>query len=326
MDRRRFLLSSLAGVVAAPLAAQAQQDKSQPQRVGVLAGNPPDTNLCLAALKAGLADFGYMEGKTHSLELRWTDGDIEPFPKLARELVQLNVDVIVALTALAIPAVRAATSVIPIVMASSSYPDELGLIRSLSRPGGNVTGIANFTPELMQKRVQILKEAVPSAQRVAVLRLAGPIQDLYLRDLTIAAHRLGIELQVIQVQHVSELPSAFETATRGKAQAVMSTQGPFFGLNTHRIAQLALKHKLPGLSGEQESAAAGTLLFYGPYIRDGCLRAAYFVDKLLKGARPADLPVEQPVRFRLNVNLKTAKALGLTIPPSLLARADQIIE
>jgi putative tryptophan/tyrosine transport system substrate-binding protein len=319
----RRALALMLGLTLAPGAVEAQQSKPQ---VGILAGNHPDTNLCLAALRAGLADFGYMEGKTHSLELRWTDGDVAPFPKLARELAQLNVDVIVALTALAIPAVRAATSTIPIVMASSSYPVELGLIGTLSRPGGNVTGIANFTPELMQKRVQMLKEAVPGVQRVAVLRLAGSIQDLYLRDLTIAAHRLGIELQVIQVQHVSGLPSAFETAIRGKAQAVMSTQGPFFGVNANRIAQLALKHKLPTFSGEQESAAAGALLFYGPYIRDGCLRAAYFVDRLLKGARPADLPVEQPLIFRLNVNLKTAKALGLTIPQTLLLRADQVIE
>jgi putative ABC transport system substrate-binding protein len=277
-------------------------------------------------LKAGLADLGYVEGKTHALELRWTDGDIEPFPKLARELAHLDVDVIVVLTALAISSAREATSTIPIVMASSSYPVELRLIGSLSRPGGNVTGIANFTPELMQKRVQILKEAVPGAQRVAVLRLDGPIQDLYVRDLTIAARQLGVELQIIQVQRVNELASAFEMASRRKAQAVISTQGPFFGINAPLIAKLALERRLPSLSGEQESAAAGTLLFYGPYIRDGCHRAAYFVDKLLKGARPADLPVEQPLKFRLNINLKTAKALGLTIPPSLLARADQVIE
>ena len=152
------------------------------------------------------------------------------------------------------------------------------------------------------------------------------IQDLYVRDLTIAARQLGVELQVIPVKHANDLPLAFETAVHGTAQAVMSTQGPFFGVNAGAIAQLALRHRLPSLSGEQESAAAGTLVFYGPYIRDGCHRAAYFVDKLLRGARPADLPVEQPVKFGLNVNVKTAKALGLTLPPSLLLRADRVIE
>lgn len=324
MNRREFLALS-AGLIASPVVAEAQP-AGKVSRIGILAGNPLGNNLCLIALKAGLSDFGYVEGTTHALELRWTEGDTEPFPKLARELVQLKVDVIVALTALAIPAVKAATSTIPIIMASSSYPVELGLIGSLARPGGNVTGIANFTPELMQKRVQILKEAVPHAQRVAVLRLPGPIQDLYIRDTSTAARQLGIDMQAIAVHHVNELPAAFETATRSKAQAVMTTQGPFFGENARRIAQLALKHKLPGLSGEQESAASGTLLFYGPYIRDGCRRAAYFVDRLLKGTLPADLPVEQPVKFQLIVNLATAKMLGVSLPASLLLRADHVIE
>ena len=257
MDRRRLLLTALAWAITAPHKGHAQPT-GKVARVGILAGNPPDTNLCLHAVKAGLSELGYVEGRTHNFELRWTDGETEPFPKLARELSQLDVDVIVVLTALAIPSTKAATPTIPIVMASSSYPVELGLIGSLSRPGGNVTGIANFTPGLLQKRVQILKEVVPSAQRVAVLRLAGRIQDLYVKDFTIAAHQLGVDLQVIPVQHVNDLAAAFETANRGKAQAVMSTQGPFFGV--HNTATRAMPGRTSLRSSSHFAVSSVTML------------------------------------------------------------------
>jgi putative ABC transport system substrate-binding protein len=244
---------------------------------------------------------------------------------MAAELVQLKVDLIVSFTGQR--AIRDATASIPIVMASGFYPVETGIVASLARPGGNITGVAMFTPGLMAKRVQILKEAVPKVSRVAVLRLEGEGSDLIVRDFEAAARRLGVQLQVIAVGRPEDLSGAFETAVRGGARALMTTQAPFFAINRAQIAELALKHRLPSLSGEAGAAAAGTLLFFGPNIPvAGCQRAAAFVDRILKGAKPAELPVEQPTVVELVVNLKTAKALGLTIPQSILRRADRVID
>ena len=215
-------------------------------------------------------------------------------------------------------AVKKATTSIPIVLASSFYPVELGVIASLAHPGGNVTGVTHFAPELMAKRVQLLKEAVPKASRVAVLRLPWRVQDLVVRDMEAAARQLGVELQVIEVRTVEDLSAAFDAAQRDHAQAAMTTQGPFFNPNSTLIAQLALRHRLPSLSGEPTAPGAGALLFYGPDVFEGCQRAARYVDRILKGAKPSDLPVEQPTKIKLVVNLKTAKALGLKIAPSLL--------
>jgi putative tryptophan/tyrosine transport system substrate-binding protein len=219
-----------------------------------------------------------------------------------------------------------ATATVPVIMASSFYPVEMGFVKSLAHPGGNVTGVTHFTPELMEKRVQLLKEAVPTAMRVAVLRLPGRIHDLVVHDMTAAARQLGIELQSVEVQGADDLAPAFETATRAGAQAMMSTQSPFFFVNSARIAQIALTHRLPTLSGEPNAPEAGALLFYGPSVLEGCGRAARYVDRVLNGVDPVDLPIEQPTKIMLTVNLKTAKALGLTIPPALLARADEVIE
>jgi ABC-type uncharacterized transport system substrate-binding protein len=212
------------------------------------------------------------------------------------------------------------------VLASSFYPIELGVIASLARPGGNVTGVTHFTPELMAKRVQLLKELVPWASRFAVLRLSGRDHDLVVRDMETAARKLGVQLQVIEVVSVEGLSAAFDAAREGGAQGVMTTQAPFFLQNSATIAQLALEHQLPSISGEPNAAEAGALLFYGPSIIEGCQRAAYYVDRILKGAKPADLPVEQPMKFKLVINLKTAKALGITIPPLLLFQADEVIK
>jgi putative ABC transport system substrate-binding protein len=212
------------------------------------------------------------------------------------------------------------------VLASSFYPVELGIVASLAHPGGNVTGLTHFTPELMAKRVQLLKDAVPAASRVAVLRLPGRVHDLVVKDMEAAARQLNVRLEVFEVRRVEDLAPAFENAVHGGAAAMMSTQGPFFFENNRRIADLALKHRLPSLSGEPDSAQAGALLFYGPHVTEGCQHAARYVDKILKGAKPADLPIEQPTKFELVINLKTAKALGLTVPQSLLVRADEIIQ
>ena len=325
MERRRFLVASLAGALATPLAAGAQPSLKIP-RIGVLSGGFPNQDVCLDAWRRGLQELGYVEGRTYVLETRWSEGRGEAYPHLAADLVRLKVDLIVSTAGPAASAVKEATTSIPIVLASSFYPVELGIIASLARPGGNVTGVTHFTPELMAKRVRLLKEAVPTASRLAVLRLAGGVHDLVVRDMEAAARPLGVQLQVIEVRRAEDLSAAFATAGRGRAHAVMSTQAPFFAQNRATIAQLALKHRLPSFSGERAATEVGALMFYGPSISEGCQRAAKYVDRILKGANPANLPIEQPSKFELIINLKTAKALGLTIPPSLLARADQVIE
>jgi putative ABC transport system substrate-binding protein len=322
---RAIALALALAPLLAPLAVDAQRPAKVP-RIGVLAGGFPGADPCLEALRRGLHDAGYVEGQTHVIEPRWSEGHAERFPLLAAELVRLQVDLIVSTAAPAAVAVKEATISIPIVLASSFYPIELGVIASLAHPGGNVTGVTHFTPELMAKRVQMLTELVPWASRFAVLRLAGRDQDLVVRDMETAARKLGVQLQVIEVGSVEGLSAAFEAAREGGAQGVMTTQAPFFLQNNATIAQLALAHRLPSISGEPNAAEAGVLLFYGPLIIEGCQRAAYYVDRILKGAKPADLPVEQPMKFKLVLNLKTAKALGLTIPPTLLVLADEVIQ
>jgi putative ABC transport system substrate-binding protein len=311
-------------LIAAPLAVEGQPAKVP--RIGVISGDTPGDSPCVERLRRGLGELGYVEGKTHVLELRWAEGRSDVFPSLAADLVRTNVDLIVSAAGPAAVAVKAATASIPIVLASSFYPVELGIIASLAHPGGNVTGVTHFTPELMAKRVQLLKELLPRASRFAVLRLPGGMQDLVVRDMETAGRQLGVQLQVIEVRRVEDLTPAFDAAMGGHAQAVMSTQGPFFLQNNVRIAQLALKHRLPSLSGEPNAAEDGAFLFYGPSVLEGCARAARYVDRILKGTRPADLPVEQPTRIDFVINLKTAKALGVTVAPSLLQRADRVIQ
>ena len=226
--------------------------------------------------------------------VRWAEGRSDVFPNLAAELVQSNVDLIVSAAGPAAMAVKQATTSIPIVLASSFYPVEMGIIASLAHPGGNITGLTHFTPELMATRVQLLKDAVPAASRFAVLRLPGRVHDLVVKDMEAAARQRGVRLQVIEVRRVEDLAPAFEDAVRGGAQAAMSTQGPFFFENNRRIADLAARHRLPSLSGEPDSAEAGALLFYGPDIFEGCRRAAKYVDRILKGDTRLDDPADAP--------------------------------
>jgi putative ABC transport system substrate-binding protein len=220
------MTSAALGILAMPFAAAAQRAKVP--TIGVLAGGFPNDDPCLDALRRGLTETGYVEGRTHVLEARFSEGRGELYPSLAAELVRLKVDLIVSVAGPAAQAAKEATASIPIVMASSFYPVELGVIASLARPGGNVTGVTHFTPELMAKRVQLLKEAVPKASRFAVLRLPGRVQDLVVRDMEGAARQLGIKLQVVEVRRVEDLSAAFDTAVRGRAQAIMSTQAPLF--------------------------------------------------------------------------------------------------
>jgi putative ABC transport system substrate-binding protein len=327
MRRRRFLVSLGAGLVV-PLVAEARQ-AGKAWRIGLLvSGPPPSEHVCVLALRRGLHDLGYVEGQTYVFEIRSTQGAKaeEAFPRLGAELVELGVDVIVSVTGLGLVEAKTAMATVPVVMAVSEHPVERRLIASLGRPGGNITGLATFTDEMFSKRVQILAEALPGVSRIAVLRLPGTVNDLIVRDLETAARRLGLKLQVIEVQDAQDFPAAFLRAVRGHAQAIMTTQGPFFFQYRREIADLALKHKLPSFSGEPQAADAGFLMTAGASIPASCHRAATYVDRILKGAKPADLPVEQTTKFELVINLKTAKVLGLTIPQSVLVRADQIIE
>jgi len=295
-------------------------------KIGVLSLDFPDNATCIDRFRRGLGDLGYVEGRTLVLELRWAKDRVDLLSGLAADLVRSNVDLIVSASGPAAAVVKEATTAIPIVLASSFYPVEAGIIQSLAHPGGNVTGVTHFTPELMAKRVQLMKELVPKATRIAVLRLSGRLQDLVVRDMNAAARQLGIELQPIEVRGEEDIAAAFDTAIKGRAQAVMSTQGPFFWRLRSQIAQLALKHRLPSLSGEPTAAEAGSLLFYGPDVMEGCQRAAKYVDRILKGVKPADLPVEQPTKIDLVINVKTATALGLRVPQSLVLRADRVIQ
>ena len=306
------------------------QGTSKPARIGLLVTGPlPAEHTCVHGLRRGLVDLGYVEGRTHLFEIRWAEGRPEDtFRRFGAELVTLGVDLIVAVTSSGLSEAKQSMVTLPVVMAVGAYPVERGLVASLRRPGGNITGMATFVGDLYAKRIQLLTEALPGVSRVAILRVPGDQSDLIVRDFERAARQLGLKLNVIALKGSGgeDLPAAFQTAVRGVAQAVMTTQSPFFYQQRHLIADLALKHKLPSLSGEPLGAEAGMLVTHGASIFDSCHRSATFVDRIIKGAKPADLPVEQPTKFELVVNLKTARALGLVLPKALLVRADRIIE
>jgi putative tryptophan/tyrosine transport system substrate-binding protein len=297
-------------------------------RIGLLVtGPPPDEHACVTAFRRGLTEIGLVEGRTHVLETRWAEGrPEEALPRAARELVNLGVDLVVTVSSQGLVEAKPALANMPVVMAASNYPVERGLVQSLSRPGGNITGIATFTSGTFEKRMQLLSEALPRVSRVAVLRLPGDQNDYIVRDLERSAQKLNLKLQIIEVQRPTDFPGAFETAARGNAQAIMTAQGPFFLQHLKPFADLALKQKLPSFSGEPTAAKAGVLISAGASISASCHRAATYVDRILKGSKPADLPLEQSTTLGLEINLKTAKALGVTIPSSLLLRADHVIE
>jgi ABC-type uncharacterized transport system substrate-binding protein len=324
---RQIGLAVVLSLVLVPLGAEGQQAAKIPSIGLLVTGPPPGEHACVIAFRRGMTDLGYVEGRTHALETRWAEGrPEETLPRFARELVKLGVDVVVTVTSQGLVEAKPALATVPVVMAASNYPVERGLVKSLSHPGGNITGMATFTSGTFEKRMQLLAEVVPRASRVAVLRLPGDQNDYIMRDLERSAQRLGLKLQVIEVQRPGDFPAAFETAARGNAQAIMTAQGPFFLQHLHPFAELALKQKLPSFSGEPTAANAGVLMSAGASITASCHRAATYVDRILKGAKPADLPLEQSTTLGLEINLKTAKALGLTIPQSVLLRADQVIE
>jgi putative ABC transport system substrate-binding protein len=268
-----------------------------------------------------------VEGQNIAIEWRWARGKLERFPDLAAELVQLKVDVIVAATVAGAQAAQRATRTIPIVMGFVSDPVANGLVASLARPGGNITGLAVPTPEIAGKRLQLLREVAPTVARIAVLSDPGqPGVSADLSGTEAAARASGIQLQVWEARSSGELDRAFTAIARARAAGIIILPSTTLFANRAHIAQLAVKHRLPTSAWARELPEAGCLMSYGASNLDMARRAAYFVDKILKGAKPADLPVEQPTKFELVINMKTAKALGLTIPPSLLGRADQIIE
>jgi putative tryptophan/tyrosine transport system substrate-binding protein len=315
------------GLRATPRTAEAQQ-ATNVHRIGRLsAGSPTEPNPDLEAFRQGLRELGYVEGQNLIIESRYAEGSEERLPDLAAELVRLKVEVIVAGGSSTIRAAQHATRTIPIVMAGSYDPVGRGLVASLARPGGNTTGVSTLGAELPGKRLELLKETVPQSARVAVL--ANPAAGGYesvMHNLTGAAQALGLQLRVVELRRAEELDTAFATMTREGVDAliVVPDRALMDGLRG-RTVDLAATHRLPAMYDGREYVAAGGLMSYGPSLLDMFQRAATYVDRILKGAKPADLPVAQPTKFELVINLKTAKALALTVPPSLLFQANEVI-
>src|SRR2546422_5878287 len=331
ISRRAFIGDLAGGLLAAPLAAVTAQPPEKVRRVGYLnpgSSSDPLRQRRLEAFRQGLRELGYVEGQNIAIESRWAEGKYDRYPALAADLVRLKVDVIVAQGGAATQAAQQATRTIPIVMSLVLDPVGIGLVPSLARPGGNVTGTSFMGPDLVGKQLQLLKEVVPKVSRVALLRNpANPASAPGLREAEATARALGVRLQALEARNPQEIDSAFAAMTRERAGALVIFPDPIFGNQRRQIAELAAKRRLPAIHGGlPEYAEAGGLMVYGPNELDLNRRAAIYVDKLLKGAKPADLPVEQPTKFELVINLRTAKAIGLTIPPSLLQRADQIID
>jgi putative ABC transport system substrate-binding protein len=326
IDRSLTVVVTLVLVLLiAPLAPDAQQARKVP-RIGVLTATPEQSPRA-EAFRQGLRELGWVEGQNIVIEWRWPQGRPERYPALAAEIVRLKVDVIVAGSDDAVQAAQKAVGTIPIVMVHSTDPVGLGFIASLARPGGNITGLTNQATELQGKRLQLLKEAVPNLSRAAVLwdPTEAP-RRRQVREAEIAAQALRVPLQILEARNPGELESAFAAMTREGVSAVWVHSTAMLLANRARIAELARQSRLPTMCGAREYVEAGCVMSYNVNFVDLHRRAAYFVAKILKGAKPADLPVEQPTKFELVINLQTARALGLTIPPLLLLRADQVIE
>jgi putative ABC transport system substrate-binding protein len=326
MRRRAFILA-LGGAAAWPLAARAQQS-SKVWRIGMLelsalAANQANVN----AFRQGLRDLGYTEGQNLIIEYRSAEGRTELFTALAAELVRLNVDLIVTRGTPAALAAKYATSEIPVVMAASAEPVGTGIVAALARPGGNVTGLSAFTIELAAKRLELLSEAVVGIKRVAFLHNgSNPAASRQWQELQAAAHSLGVELQLFDARKAEDLERTFEAAVEQRREALIIANDTVMLANRRQVVELAARHRLPAIYNAREFVDAGGLMTLAVSFPDLYRRTATFVDKIIRGAKPADLPVEQPTKFELVINLKAAKAIGLEIPPLLLARADEVIE
>ena len=333
MRRREFITLLSGGAVgwllAAPDAAQAQQ-AAKVYRIGYLSLSSSAANPHLHdAFRQGMRELGWVEGQNISIDPRFAEGRSDRLSDLAAELVRLKVDIIVATSTSATLAAKNATGTIPIVTTNLLDPVGLGLIESLARPGGNITGLSHSVGvETFSKELELLKEIAPEVRRVAVLsnHAANPSHRPLLSNVKVAAQALKVELQVLEVRGSNEFDGAFAAMSKERAGALLVLPNPVFNLHRARLADLAAKNRLPSMYGFREYVRAGGLLSYGPNLPDLFRHSATFVDKILRGAKPGDLPVQQPTKFELTINLKAAKELGLTVPPSLIARADEVIE
>jgi ABC-type uncharacterized transport system substrate-binding protein len=325
--RRRDFIAVLGGAAAWPLAVRAQQAGKIP-RIGYLSPGPAKLSRLDHSFRQGLRELGYVEGKNILIEYRFADGKFKRLPDLAAELVRLNVDVMVTRVTQASLAAKAATKTIPVVMLGVSEPVVSGLITSLAQPGGNVTGTSSQTAEVQGKSLELLKEIVPKLSRVAVLW--NPANAIFQAQLLKATERaagvLGLQLREFGARNPNEFAHAFTAISNARVDALMVLGDPTLVAHKARIIDFAARHHLPAIYGTEDHAEAGGLITYAPDYAAQFRRGAFYVDKILKGAKPADLPVEQPTKFELAINLRTAKALGLQIPPALLVLANKVIE
>jgi len=326
MNKRLAWLAALILLVSATL-VEAQQPTKIPL-IGFLSGSFPSTSPARReAFRQGLRELGYVEGKNIVIEQRYADGKFDRLPALAAELVRLKVDIIVTAGPQSTRPAKQATSTIPIVMAMDPDPVGNGFVASLARPGGNITGLSSLAPEISGKQLELLKEIVPRLSRVAVFGTSinsGNAQTL--REVELTAKAFGVKLQYLDVLSPKDIETAFRVASKGRADAVLMLPGSVLVLQRAQLADLAAKNRLPAIYPQPDYTEAGGLVYYGANTADLFRRAATYVDKILKGAKPADLPVEQPTKFEFIINLKAAKQIGLTIPPNVLARADKVIK
>jgi ABC-type uncharacterized transport system substrate-binding protein len=320
------IVTLILSLLTTPLISQAQHATHVPWLGLLMPGSASGYASRIEAFRHGLRDLGYVEGRTITLEYRFADGQANRLPALVAELVQLSVDVLVVDGTTAIRPAQHATKTIPIVMTVSGDPVGEGLVASLARPGGNITGLSSRAPEVSGKRLELLKEAVPTLARVAALWHRDAPAGPYVKETQAAAQALGLHLHAFEVGNPDALEPAFAAMTRAHADALVVLPSGQIESHMRVVAELAMAHRLPTMFGGREGAEAGGLMSYGPYYADLYRRAATYVDKILKGTKPADLPVEQPTKFELVLNLKTAKALGITMPPSLLLLANEVIQ
>jgi ABC-type uncharacterized transport system substrate-binding protein len=326
MIGRREFVALLGGAAAWPLAVRAQQSAKLPT-IGFLGPLTPSAQSeWTAAFVQRLRELGWIEGRTVSIEYRWGEGRTDHLAEIAAEFVRRKVDVIITAGTAAVSATKQATPVIPIVFATAGDPVGTGLVASLARPGGNVTGLSNQSADLPGKRLDLLRELIPKLRRLAILaNIGSPIGVLEMGEVQTAAHTLGLEVVKVGIRKAEDVGPAIEALT-GRAEAMYVVTDPLVNTNRIRINSLALGTGLPTMHGEMAYVQAGGLMAYGPNFPDLFRRAGDYADKILRGAKPADIPVEQPTKFDLAINLKTAKALGIEVPPSLLAIADEVIE
>ena len=324
--KKKSVVPLVATLIVAFFHLAGAQQPGKVSRIGVLiAGSSSTSQSNTDAFRQGLKDLGYVEGKNIVIEWRFAEGKLDRLPELAAELLRLRVDVIVTGGSNPARAAKKATSTIPIVMANAADPVADGFVASLARPGGNMTGLSRMATDLSGKRLELLKETVPKASRVAVLWNPSPGGQPRSKEIETAARVLGMIFQSLQVRTPDEFDGVFRAAKKEKADVLFVVSNGFTNSHRQSIVELAAKNRLPAMYEEPEFVEAGGFMGYGPHIPDLSQRAATYVDKILKGAKPADLPVEQPMKFELIINLKTAKQIGLTIPPNLFARADRVI-